>query len=581
MKRKTDLILLHAPSVYDFRKKNIMFGPTSDLVPSTPIFEMYPIGFLTISNYLSKKGLNVRIVNLAYRMFHEPDFNVETFIKKLDAVAFGIDLHWLPHCQGATEVAKIVKKYHPEIPVIFGGFSSSYFYKELIEFEGVDFIIRGDSAEEPLYRLIMVLKDRDNKKEDNLFYENLPKISNLVWKKDGRVIANPIECVSKNLDEVDFDYRIMFKDVFRYRDVRSVVPFCDWFSYPITAIPVIRGCSKNCANCGGSKFALSFFSNRHRPAFRDPAKLVEEIKIIRNYINSPVFLHGDLNSNGKDYVMEFFKYASALDKDMQIFFEFFEPPEKWFFDEASRVFSKVCYEISPDSHDELIRNKMGKSYTDEELLESIEYGLNKGALRFDLYFMTGIPFQTRQSICDTVKFCEDIYNMLNWDRRFMPFISPMAPFLDPGSIIFENPDRFGYKVLYKTLKEHIDAVTKPSWKYILNYESDCITKDDLVYSTYDAALGLNKLKGKAGSISARVALENEERIKKAVEMMKEIDKIMLIKDEGIRESRLVQLKEKLYNYSISTVCEKKELEFPFSNKRFRWFKIFKTSIGLK
>jgi len=31
---------------------------------------------------------------------------------------------------------------------------------------------------------------------------------------------------------------------------------------------------------------------------------------------------------------------------------------------------------------------------------------------------------------------------------------------------------------------------------------------------------------------------------------------------GIRESRLIQLKEQLYSYSISTACEKKSLSFP-------------------
>ena len=80
---KTDLILIHAPSVYDFREKSIMFGPMSDLVPSTPIFEMYPIGFLTMANYLVRRGLRVRIVNLAYRMLDDKNFDVERFIKRV------------------------------------------------------------------------------------------------------------------------------------------------------------------------------------------------------------------------------------------------------------------------------------------------------------------------------------------------------------------------------------------------------------------------------------------------------------------------------------------------------------------
>jgi hypothetical protein len=39
---KYDLVLLHAPSVYDFRKNSLLAGPISDVVPSSPVFEMYP-----------------------------------------------------------------------------------------------------------------------------------------------------------------------------------------------------------------------------------------------------------------------------------------------------------------------------------------------------------------------------------------------------------------------------------------------------------------------------------------------------------------------------------------------------------
>ena len=54
---QADLVLLHAPSVYDFRQKSILYGPVSDLVPSTPVFEMYPIGLTTIAEYLERHGL--------------------------------------------------------------------------------------------------------------------------------------------------------------------------------------------------------------------------------------------------------------------------------------------------------------------------------------------------------------------------------------------------------------------------------------------------------------------------------------------------------------------------------------------
>jgi len=58
---EADLLLLHAPSVYDFRKRAILYGPVSDMVPSSTVFEMYPLGFLTIASYLHARGMRVRI----------------------------------------------------------------------------------------------------------------------------------------------------------------------------------------------------------------------------------------------------------------------------------------------------------------------------------------------------------------------------------------------------------------------------------------------------------------------------------------------------------------------------------------
>jgi len=139
---RVDLVLLHAPSVYDFREKAIMFGPVSDMVPSTPVFEMYPLGFTSMAEYMERHGLRVRIVNLAVLMLRKKNFDVEAYIRDMNPVAFGIDLHWLPHAHGSIEVAKIVKKYHPTTPVVFGGLSSSYFHEELIGYDCVDYVLR-------------------------------------------------------------------------------------------------------------------------------------------------------------------------------------------------------------------------------------------------------------------------------------------------------------------------------------------------------------------------------------------------------------------------------------------------------
>jgi radical SAM superfamily enzyme YgiQ (UPF0313 family) len=87
---KYDLVLLHAPSVYDFRKNSLLAGPISDVVPSSPVFEMYPIGLTSIADFLERYGLKVKIINIANRMLMDQSFDVEAKLRSIRTKLFGI-----------------------------------------------------------------------------------------------------------------------------------------------------------------------------------------------------------------------------------------------------------------------------------------------------------------------------------------------------------------------------------------------------------------------------------------------------------------------------------------------------------
>src|ERR1044071_4597778 len=92
-----DVVLIHPPSVFDFRERAIFYGPISDVIPSSPVFEMYPVGFLTLAAHLRRCGYRARMVNLALLMMRRRSFRPERLLGKLRPRLFGIDLHWLPH----------------------------------------------------------------------------------------------------------------------------------------------------------------------------------------------------------------------------------------------------------------------------------------------------------------------------------------------------------------------------------------------------------------------------------------------------------------------------------------------------
>ncbi len=542
-----DLLLLHAPSVYDFRQKSIMYGPVSDLIPSSPVFEMYPLGFMTITDYLESRGLKVRIVNLAWRMMNDINFSVPDFLAKLKPKACGIDLHWLPHAHGSLEVAKIMKEIHPDVPIIFGGLSSTYFHEELIRYPQVDYVIRGDSTEPPFYDLLKKLESGGD----------LSTVSNLCWKDDGEVKINPFNFMPKELDYVDLKPERIMKMVVRHRDLQSVIPFGGWWKNPITAVFTIKGCNEGCVTCGASHEACSLLNIRQHAIYRSPKSILENVKDISRFSRGPIFLIGDLLQNGLEHAQEILRLLKEANLNNQIVFEFFRMPPEGFLKQINDSVKNWSIELSPESHDMEIRRIQDDRvvFTNEEMEEVIREALSLNCTRIDVFFMTGLVKQTYDSVMATIDYCEYLFK--NSDSRLSCFISPMGPFIDPGSRGFEEPEKYGYTLFAKTLEEHRQLLLQPSWKHILNYETKWMSRDDLVRSTYDAGERLNELKLKYGRINPKRGQEVAARIARARELNDKLDDFERLNNLNSQEFK--ELKGEIQEFSVSTVCDKQEL----------------------
>jgi B12-binding domain/radical SAM domain protein len=566
-----DLILLHPPTLYDFRKRSGIHGPISDVVPSTPIFEMYPIGFASLSEYLERHGLKVRIINVALKMLKDERFDVERLILKNKPVAFGIDFHWMAHVQGALAMAEIIKRFHPETPVILGGLSATYYHEEVLrQYPFIDFVVRGDSTEKPLFQLIQAIKGRGD-------FQNIP---NLTYRDGGNGIrVNPLTHVPENLNDIAIDYRHIMKKVVRYIDPTGYQPFIDWYTYPVTAVFTCRGCIYHCKTCGGSSLTFRSMANRKKPAYRDPKLLAQDIFNISDHLHAPVMIIGDIFQPGEEYGFAFLQEMEKRPITNHVAFEFFIPPSRSQLKRIAESIPNFNIEISPESHDEEVRKAFGRPYNNAALKRMIADAIDLGSKRIDLFFMIGLPKQTYQSVLETVDYCRSLLEEFNDYHKLIPFISPLAPFLDPGSAVFEAPEKYGYRLLYRTVEEHRQALMAPSWKYILNYETEWMTRDEIVSSTYDAGRRLNRLKAEFGLIDQKTAESVERRIEGAVRVMKEIDQIMALPDAKERELALdpnLNGRLSLHTYSMSTVCEKKELEWPTRFIRMNFFKIIKT-----
>jgi len=260
-------------------------------------------------------------------------------------------------------------------------------------------------------------------------------------------------------------------------------------------------------------------------------------------------LVGDLLQAGTDHAYAVLEALEKLDLENQIVFEFFDLPPVDFLRRIDASVRNYSLELSPESHDPHVRRAQEGEppYDNEQFEEVVREALRLRVTRIDVFFMIGMPRQTYQSVLDTAAYCERLFEIS--DRRLSCFISPMGPFLDPGSRIFEAPEEFGYRVFARTLEDHRRLLVQPSWEQILSYETQWMTRAEMVDATYDSAERINAAKLKHGRVSRRRGEAVAQRIAAARKL-----RARLAAGESPED-----LRGEISEFSQSTVCDKREL----------------------
>lgn len=523
---------------------------------------MFPIGFSYLGEYLERHGVSAHVVNLATRMLEKPGFNVESFISRRRPLAFGIGLHWLPHCHGAIEVARICKSLHPDVPVVMGGYSATFYHRELMDYPEVDYILRGDSTEEPLLSLVRAIESGSS----------VAGIPNLTYRDEvtGETVDNPVDFVPEDLDYLGDNYLYMLRCSLRYGDLWGFRAFRGWWSHPTMAVLTVRGCRYDCGFCGGSKRSASGYLGRRRPAFRSPGRVASDIQTIASITTAPIFVIGDIRQNGDSYARELLAAISRISPPNHVVLELFRPAGREFFDRVRSSLPSFSLEISPHSHDETIRQATGNCYANADLESTLRIGLDAGAHKFDVFFMVGLPCQTPGSVMDSIDYCDELLG--RYGTGLNPLVGPLAPFLDPGCIFREEADRSGYRVLFDSLAEHRSAMLEPNWRDMLDYQTRWMTRQQITSTTYRALLKLNRVKARHGQVSADHMIRMESYLESCISLAGRLDEARLQGKEqrGAEMERIAKEADRLLNDNLLV---KSEIQWPVAGRRFRYLNI--------
>ncbi|MEM2924582.1 MAG: radical SAM protein [Methanocellales archaeon] len=532
---KFDVLFLHPPAIYDFRKKVLFPGGVARTVPfSTSQFLIIPIGLLSMAEYIERHGFKAKIYNIGEMMLADKYFEVGNFLKKKEAEIFAIDLHWCVHIQGALELAKLCKQLRPSSKVLLGGLTASCFHSEIIEkFKFIDYVIRGE-GEEPLIKLL-------NEK-------NLEKVPNLTYRsREGRVKINPMEKPCETLDGFDFTRLDLVepRNLLIDRSLGGITK--KWW-----CIPFCRGCIYNCVGCGASAYSYLKMFNRQRPAFRSPEKIAEDIEKLKQHGINLISIFQDPRMGGARYVEKLVSIFKREKIDLDgMDMELFSPASEEYLKSLSSIGVPLALTISPESGVESVRSAHGRKYSNSEILRTAEL-CQKYNIDLGIFFMLALGEETQDSLRQTWDFWEKFYQM-NFNSHLkgkcISMVKPEFGFmllLDPGSLAFDFPEEYGYRLFFKNAEDYFKAMSMPSWHLWLSYETKYLSRKEILMLILESLEKKLELEEKYQlfehpSINASLVFERF-KVKSWHAVAEKVDEILGTSQEA---ERLLELKEVL------------------------------------
>lgn len=504
-----DLFLVHAPSVYDFRERDdILFAylSDSDSVNVTSIYEMYPLGFFSIKQRLAERGFKAEIVNLASVMLMHPQVDVDRLLARLETPVFGLDIHWMPQCHGAIEVAKRLKAIHPDSLVIVGGISATYYAEQVIRHPAVDVVVQGYDTLEPVTRLMEAVRrgERD--------FDHIP---NLLYRKgDSTVVATgfthkPLR--SYNDATVDWSYYRSAPDALTATRLIMTLPN--------------TGCAHDCPWCGGSRFAYrNVMGVKKTLISKDMPRVIDELGSLADAARRTSIYALQCYSETRARMGQFLDAVRELGFRSVFFEQFHLTPEDILAKMGRSTQSYIM--LSPESHDPVISKLAGRgTYTMAEMEAWIPRALDAGIAGVMVWFFIGMPRQTPQSVLDTVAYSESLLRKFR-GKNVLPLICPMVPFLDPGSRFFEEPDRHGYRIFHRTFAEHREAMIEPLWHRRLNYETAWMSRRQIQDITYEAIARLVRIKAELGVLPSSICRAVLATVDETTALLREMERAL-------------------------------------------------------
>ena len=326
--------------------------------PPSAYFFHVPMGTFGLCDYLNRKNIPVRMLNLALYDETRMATVLNRYLEQFRPTHVGLTFHWQETAEGVLWVGQHLKSRMDRVKIICGGFTAGYFGDELLKrCAFVDYVVKGD-PERPLELLLSGIEARE--------------IPNLTYRDETGFRANE---VSYFIDKEAIS-RISFSTLTYLFDHELYIKALEEkLGFPIF---IGRGCVFSCEYCGGSSESFMLHSTRAKPVTRSIPAIITDLKQLKEFTRK-IYICYEID---RSYIKELFqamKEEKSLVKTFQLNYGAWQLFDTQLLGLYKDLFiidkkDKPLFEISPEVFDNRGRQKIKhhmKTYSIQELIENL------------------------------------------------------------------------------------------------------------------------------------------------------------------------------------------------------------------
>ncbi len=426
-------------------------------------YPLMPMGLFSIADYLDRLGVEVKVTNLALERLTHPYAPLRKLLAKPEAKIVAISLHWFVHTYGALETAKLVKALNPDAKVVLGGFTASFFAREILErYSYIDAVVLGEGEETMLelaqserWNEVMGVATREGRK--------------VRWTE--REPVNDLE-------------KYCFTNVEIY-DKWQVYLKCSPSGYSPTRrpsfwLPVARSCPMNCAYCGGGLEGYKAAMGRSRPIVRSPGRLAEDVStLVGEYKVEVVKLSHDPLIWGEHYYVELMEEISRRGVDAKAYWDLTYLPGEELVRKALRAFEGgICWGLSIETTNDRVRLGIGRPYAMADIERFLPIA-QKHDVTLDAYFLVGLPWSTKEDVNNDMKYAVEVMRKY----RNVYVVPPFPYTMDPHAPMALRPRDYGLRKICSSVECYRRLVKSEKWEDWVVHESEYLTRKEIASLT--------------------------------------------------------------------------------------------------